>query len=202
MKERNPALARCVPSTGQHPGEVHESLLSWIDPATDTVRLTVRHLASGDVSEVELFKTCFGERALAAAVVIAAGMVAADAVLCDWETARSRASITPDSWRRGMAFDGSISRRRMSAGEVSPELVTAGSRGSAGTVVPAGPVLCPWCAIERAMNGQGAASRTGFVAVARCGRHCAESPVLLAPKPHTPPAAGCALSRASGGLSR
>lgn len=37
-------------------------------------------------------------------------------------------------------------------------------------------VLCPWCAIERAMNGQGAAPRTGFVSVARCARHSAEPP--------------------------
>ena len=35
--------------------------------------------------------------------------------------------------------------------------------------------LCPWCALERAMSGQGTAARTGFVSVARCARHSAES---------------------------
>lgn len=49
-------------------------------------------------------------------------------------------------------------------------------------------VLCPWCAIERAMNGQGAAPRTGFVSVARCARHAAEPPApsLAASNPHKP----------------
>lgn len=38
-------------------------------------------------------------------------------------------------------------------------------------------VMCPWCALERAMNGQGSAPRTGFVSVQRCERHAAEIPL-------------------------
>lgn len=61
MCEVVPDKRRCVPSTGQHPGEAHEALVSWTDPRTRSVRLTVRHIATGDVSEVDLFKTKFGK---------------------------------------------------------------------------------------------------------------------------------------------
>jgi hypothetical protein len=56
-----PEKRRCVPSQGQHPGEVHEALVSWTDQRTQSVRLTVRHVGTGDVSEVDLFKTKFGK---------------------------------------------------------------------------------------------------------------------------------------------
>lgn len=56
-----PERRRCVPSQGQHPGEEHEALVSWTDQRTQSVRLTVRHPATGDVSEVDLFKTEFGK---------------------------------------------------------------------------------------------------------------------------------------------
>ena len=120
----------------------------------------------------------------------------ADAVLCRWDEARARSTITPDAWRRGMALDIPISRRRMSAGEVSPELFTAAARGSADSVVSAGPVLCPWCALERAYQGHGSAPRTGFVSVARCARHAATS-ALLAPQSNTPPVVRPAISHAA-----
>lgn len=63
MSEVVPANRRCVPSMGKHPGELHEALVSWSDPRTRSVRLTVRHVMTGDVSEVDLFKTRFGKDA-------------------------------------------------------------------------------------------------------------------------------------------
>ena len=63
MSEVVPAKRRCVPSMGKHPGEAHEALVSWTDPRTRSVRLTVRHIATGEVSEVDLFKTKFGQYA-------------------------------------------------------------------------------------------------------------------------------------------
>jgi hypothetical protein len=130
----------------------------------------------------------------------------ADAVLCDWETARSRASITPDSWRRGMALDVPISRRLVASGSVAGRsyplqdgLPAAECSPTHQQAITCGSVdsICPWCVIERAAQGQGAAPRTGFVAVARCGRHSAESSALLAPTSPTPPGAGHALSHAT-----
>ena len=55
-----PARRRCFPKQGQHPGELHEALTSWIDERTQSVRLTVRHVPTGEVSEVDLFQTRFG----------------------------------------------------------------------------------------------------------------------------------------------
>ena len=129
----------------------------------------------------------------------------ADAILCRWDEARAHSTITPDAWRRGMALDVPISRRRMSAGSVAGRSYPLQDGLPAAECSPAHyqaitcesvNLICPWCALERAMNGQGAAPRAGFVAVARCARHSAESPVL-APKPHTPPGAGHALSHAT-----
>lgn len=60
ISEVVPARRRCFPKQGQHPGELHEALTSWIDERTQSVRLTVRHVATGDVSEVDLFQTRFG----------------------------------------------------------------------------------------------------------------------------------------------
>lgn len=149
----------------------------------------------------------------------------ADQVLCRWDEARARSVITPDSWRRGMALDIPISRRRMSSGSAAgqslplqdggpaaeclarPLAITSGPNVIWPAVGPkpmsgpsqgkqsAAPVardtgaasICPWCAMERATSGQGAAARTGFVSVARCDRHSAESPELLAPQPPTSP---------------
>lgn len=51
-------------------------------------------------------------------------------------------------------------------------------------------VLCPWCAVERAMSGQGTAARTGFVSVERCHRHSAEPPALTVAAPKSPMTAG------------
>jgi len=153
----------------------------------------------------------------------------ADAVLCRLDEARSRATITPDSWRRGMAFDvpisagggfklqsgsstrsslapapaGSFSRDRMVSGGSllgSPESFPAAARGVGETLSTSpAPCLCPWCAIERAMNGQGAAPRTGFVAVERCSRHAGSSApaVQSASMPHNSPAVAPALSHAA-----
>lgn len=153
----------------------------------------------------------------------------ADAVLCRLDEARARATITPESWRRGMAFDvpisagggfklqpGSSTRSSLApapAGSFSRSLVRSGgsaegslsfppsARGVGETLstLPA-PSICPWCAIERALNGQGAAPRTGFVAVARCARHASESSapaVQSASMPHNSPAVAPALSHAA-----
>ena len=60
MCEVVPAKRRCVPSTGQHPGEAHEALVSWL-AGRGSVMLKVRHIATGEVSEVDLFKTKFGK---------------------------------------------------------------------------------------------------------------------------------------------
>lgn len=51
-------------------------------------------------------------------------------------------------------------------------------------------VLCPWCAVERSLSGQGSAPRTGFVAVARCDRHTNESPAPSLAVPQSPNQAG------------
>ena len=58
-----PVNRRCRPATGAHAGEMHEALISWVDARTQSVRLTVRHLATGDVSEVDVFQARFGEEA-------------------------------------------------------------------------------------------------------------------------------------------
>lgn len=63
MSEVVPKNRRCVPDAGKWPGELHEALYSWTDAKTHSVRLRVRHIASGDCSEVDLFKTKFGEAA-------------------------------------------------------------------------------------------------------------------------------------------
>ena len=152
----------------------------------------------------------------------------ADAVLCRLDEARARATITPESWRRGMAFNvpisagggfklqpgsstrsslapapaGSFSRDRMvaGAGSLGFYLSPAGKRGVGETLSTSpAPGLCPWCAIERAMCGQGAAPRTGFVSVHRCARHAESSApaVQSAPMPHNSPAVAPALSHAA-----
>ena len=128
----------------------------------------------------------------------------ADRVLCAWDEARARSTITPDAWRRGMALDVPISRRLVASGSVAGRSYPLQDGLPAAECSPAQAItcvpvngLCPWCALERAMNGQGAAPRTGFVSVARCARHSAESPVLLAPTSPTPPGAGHALSHAT-----
>lgn len=153
----------------------------------------------------------------------------ADAVLCRLDEARARATITPESWRRGMAFDvpisagggfklqpGSSTRSSLApapAGSFSRSLVRSGGSAEGSLSFPPSargvgetlstspaPGLCPWCAIERAMQGQGAAPRTGFVAVARCARHASESsasgnrPVSM---PHNSPGGASALSHAA-----
>lgn len=92
-----------------------------------------------------------------------------------------RASPSPTSLAAGPVD--SLSRRRMAAGSAAGHPHPLQDAWPAAECSPAqrpeitGPVnaICPWCAIERAMNGQGAAPRTGFVSVARCERHCAES---------------------------
>lgn len=153
----------------------------------------------------------------------------ADAVLCRLDEARARATIMPEGWRRGMAFDvpisagggfklqsgsstrsslapapaGSFTRDRMvTGGEAMGSLSFPSSRRGAGAALsnrPA-PSLCPWCALERAYQGQGAAPRTGFVAVTRCARHASESSapaVQSAPMPHNSPGGASALSHAA-----
>lgn len=144
----------------------------------------------------------------------------ADAVLCRLDEARARSTITPESWRRGMAFDvpisagggfklqsGSSTRSSLApapAGSFSRSLVRSGGSAEGSLSFPPSargvgetlstspaPSLCPWCALERAYQGQGAAPRTGFVAVARCARHASESSaaaVQPASMPHNMPA--------------
>lgn len=51
----------CVPkTTGEHPGEWHEAGHSWIDQRTLGVAVSVRHLGTGDVSQVPLSDVVFG----------------------------------------------------------------------------------------------------------------------------------------------
>lgn len=153
----------------------------------------------------------------------------ADAVLCRLDEARARSTITPESWRRGMAFDvpisagggfklqpGSSTRSSLApapAGSFSRSLVRSGGSAEGSLSFPPSargvgetlstspaPSLCPWCALERAYQGQGAAPRTGFVAVERCARHASESsapgnrPVSM---PHNMPGGASALSHAA-----
>lgn len=126
----------------------------------------------------------------------------ADAVLCRLDEARSRSTITPESWRRGMAFDVPISRRRVAAGGSAEGSLSfqPSARGVGETLSTSpAPSICPWCAIERAMNGQGAAPRTGFVAVARCERHAESSAAAVQPAsmPRNSPGVAPALSHAA-----
>lgn len=52
---------RCVPkTTGEHPGEWHEAGVSWIDQRTLGVVVSVRHLETGDVSQVPMLDVVFG----------------------------------------------------------------------------------------------------------------------------------------------
>ena len=44
--------------------------------------------------------------------------------------------------------------------------------------------VCPWCAVERAMSGQGSAATAPFVSRTRCARH---APVEAMERPTTPP---------------
>lgn len=129
----------------------------------------------------------------------------ADAILCRWDEARARSTITPDSWRRGMALDVPISRPLVKSGGSAPSFsIFAGAGRGAGETLStsSAPCLCPWCAVERAAQGHGSAPRTGFVAVARCERHSAESPALLAPQPTTrPPSAALSHAPAAGFLN-
>ncbi len=139
----------------------------------------------------------------------------ADAILCRWDEARARSVITPDSWRRGMALDVPISRRRMASGVSvlgSPESFPASECGAGAGVVASSsrrpapaPSLCPWCALERAYQGHGAAPRAGFVAVERCSRHAGSSApaVQSSPMPHNSPAVAPAshLAAAAGFLN-
>jgi len=131
----------------------------------------------------------------------------ADAVLCRLDEARSRATITPESWRRGMAFDVPISRHRMVSGSAAGFTYPLQDGGPAAECLAGKQLeiacqpnsICPYCAAERAMNGQGSAVRTGFVAVARCERHAESSAAAVQPAslPHNPPGGAPAISRAA-----
>ena len=108
-----------------------------------------------------------------------------DRVRCELDDARPGPRIIAASW---VDFE-FVPRVRHDAGraETFPfgmgyaQPVAAGSgcatssQRSPEAVAEPAAVLCPWCALERAMQGHGAAPRTGFVSVARCARHCSET---------------------------
>lgn len=111
-----------------------------------------------------------------------------DRVMLELDDARKEPRVIACAWREGFSF--TVPRVRSGAGAAAtppfgndhaarvdavPARETE-SRRSPESVAGAASVLCPWCAAERAMQGQGAAPRTGFVPVARCARHSAESP--------------------------
>ncbi len=126
-----------------------------------------------------------------------------DRVMLELDEARKEPRIIACAWQEG--FDFTVPRVRSGAGaaiaspfgfgcavpvEASVGVVNTSRRSP--ELLPAdASVLCPWCAIERAMSGQGAAPRTGFVPVARCARHVNESPTptVAASHPHNRSAA-------------
>jgi len=67
-----PLASRCIPkTTGEHPGEWHEALVSWLDERTRVVMVSVRHPETGHVSQVPIGDVVFGvdaEKWLAAKV--------------------------------------------------------------------------------------------------------------------------------------
>lgn len=58
------AIDKCIPKTqGQHPGEWHAACVSWIDSTSGAVMVSVRHVATGHVSQVEIGDVVFGDDA-------------------------------------------------------------------------------------------------------------------------------------------
>lgn len=130
-----------------------------------------------------------------------------DRVMLELDEARKSPVVIAVSWQQGFRFQVGISGARMRTGAggaatspfgngyAVPVAAGAGvetmSQRSPELVSASAAVLCPWCAIERAMSGQGAAPRTGFVPVARCARHVNESPTptVAASYPHNRSAA-------------
>lgn len=139
----------------------------------------------------------------------------ADRVLCELDDARREARIIAVAWLEGMNFKlrvGELRVERMNlpaacaVGAGRPGISPSGmatartvdavpgreseSQRSPESDAGAASVLCPWCAIERAMQGQGAAPRTGFVSVARCERHSERIPPADPSESANPPTAG------------
>lgn len=58
------AIDKCIPKTqGQHPGEWHAACVSWIDSTSGAVMVSVRHVATGHVSQVEIGDVVFSNDA-------------------------------------------------------------------------------------------------------------------------------------------
>jgi hypothetical protein len=82
--------------------------------------------------------------------------------------------------------------RRFTTGAPEQEPISAGDRALLQSASPSGTSLaptpadsdCPWCAMERAAAGQGAAPTDGFVSRTRCARH---APVEVMERPTTAP---------------
>lgn len=105
-----------------------------------------------------------------------------DRVMCELDDARPGPKVIAASWvdfqfmprvrhdaDRALTFPFGIGCARSAAAGSGCE---TSSRRSPEFVSEPAAVLCPWCALERALQGHGAAPRTGFVSVARCDRHC------------------------------
>lgn len=56
-----PLARRCIPkTTGEHPGEWHEALVSRIDPRTKVVMVSLRHVPTGQGDDVPISDVVFG----------------------------------------------------------------------------------------------------------------------------------------------
>ena len=133
-----------------------------------------------------------------------AELEAADRALCEFEEARQAPCITAASWGLGFTFDRqgkavssvpSLSGASLAASPglnnarviacaspvATPPAVSSSGQPAANSFppdvrVPAGGVVCVWCALERMLSGQGSAPRiNGDVRTGSCPRH-AERP--------------------------
>ena len=138
----------------------------------------------------------------------------ADRVLCELDDARREPRIIAVAWREGMNFKVRVGELRVerknlpaacAAGAGRPGISPSGmatarlvdalpdretdSQRSPESVAGGASVFCPWCALERALNGQGAVLRTGFAALGECPRHAS----LVQPQTHNPGGADSSL---------
>jgi hypothetical protein len=98
-------------------------------------------------------------------------------------------SLSPVALDRG---SNTSDPRRFTTGAPEQEPISAGDRAFLQSASPSGTSLaptpaisdCPWCAMERAAAGQGAAPTDGFVSRTRCARH---APVEVMERPTTAP---------------